>query len=172
MNGCGKKGTRLYNVLFPLWVIMLAPKVWLILLPVNFVVDTVVFLIAAAVLKAEHLGKLYICRIWPVWIFGFLADAVAGLVTLGLCSLSPVLPDQVSIWYSEKISSPLMNSLYTSAPAVLTACIVIALTGALIYVLNRWISFRGTALSDRQKHWIALALAVLTAPYTLLISLR
>ena len=53
-----KKGARLYNVLFPLWLLMLAPQVWLILLPANFVVDTAVLLIAAAILKAEHLGKL------------------------------------------------------------------------------------------------------------------
>lgn len=166
-----KKGARLYNVLFPLWLLMLAPQVWLILLPANFVIDTAVLLIAAAILKAEHLGKLYIRSIWPVWIFGFLADIVASLMALGVCRLASVLPEQAREWYSTQISGPLMNEVYTSVPAVVTALVIIALAGVLIYVLNRWVSFRGTALSDRQKHRIALALAVLTAPYTLLINI-
>ena len=45
----------------------------------------------------------------------------------------------------------------------------IAVAGMLIYLLNRRFSFRRTALTAEQIHRLSLALAVFTAPYTMLI---
>ena len=34
-----KKEVRLYNVLFPIWLLWIFPQVWLVLLPGNLLID-------------------------------------------------------------------------------------------------------------------------------------
>ena len=48
-----KKSTKLYNILFPIWMLVMVPSIWLIALPVNFVVDSVVLLIMFSVLAKK-----------------------------------------------------------------------------------------------------------------------
>jgi len=42
-----KKDIKLYNILFPLWMLLLFPQAWLIVLPGNFIIDSLVFLISS-----------------------------------------------------------------------------------------------------------------------------
>ena len=46
-----KKQTKLYNVLFPVWMLMLFPQMWLMVLPGNFLIDSLVLVIAMYILK-------------------------------------------------------------------------------------------------------------------------
>ena len=50
MNG-NKNGIKLYNVLFPFWILLLFPQVWLIVVPGNFIIDSLVFLVSMLILK-------------------------------------------------------------------------------------------------------------------------
>ena len=44
-----KNNLRLYNILFPIWLFWLWPTViWLVILPANFVIDTLVLEIGRA----------------------------------------------------------------------------------------------------------------------------
>ena len=45
------KSVTLYNVLFPIWMILLFPQMWLIVLPGNFLIDSLVLLASMAFLK-------------------------------------------------------------------------------------------------------------------------
>ena len=38
---------KLYNILFPIWLLILMPTAWIAVLPVNFIVDSLVLVIAA-----------------------------------------------------------------------------------------------------------------------------
>ena len=50
-----KKEIRLYNLLFPIWMFFIWPSIlWLILLPANFVIDSVVLLLAMYALRLEN----------------------------------------------------------------------------------------------------------------------
>ncbi len=40
------KDIKLYNVIFPFWMILLFPSVWFIVLPGNFIIDSLVLLIS------------------------------------------------------------------------------------------------------------------------------
>ena len=54
-----KKDEKLYNVLFPLWMLMLFPQVWLIVLPGNFIIDSAVLLLTLLILKVGEKKKRY-----------------------------------------------------------------------------------------------------------------
>ena len=51
-----KNGIKLYNVLFPFWMLILFPQMWWIVLPGNFIIDSAVLLISAIVMIATVLS--------------------------------------------------------------------------------------------------------------------
>ena len=54
-----KKDVKLYNALFPFWFLLLFPQVWLIVLPGNFLIDSIVLIISMFALKMTEKKQYY-----------------------------------------------------------------------------------------------------------------
>ena len=141
-----KKDVRLYNVLFPVWILMTLPYLWWLVIPGNFIVDSLVLVIAMKWLKPENQREFYKGHILPVFFFGFLADLLAALPMWGMVMLD--------------LGGPLADSPVLTVPGVILAAV-------LIYVFDYHISFRKCENGQRKK--LALLFALATAPYTYLI---
>lgn len=139
------KGVRLYNVLFPLWMLMMFPVTWLVVLPGNFLIDSLVLLISLRVLKVDGIKRWYRQHILKVYGFGMLADVI-GAAFLFLMMLLEVYDIQHEIWLT--------------LPAA-------ALSGVLIFVFNYFVTFRRADRLLRRR--LALTFAIVTAPYTFLV---
>ena len=63
-----KRDVKLYNVMFPIWMFLFLPTiVWLIILPVNFAVDSLVVLLMLGRLgltPRKEIWKQSIIRVW------------------------------------------------------------------------------------------------------------
>ena len=140
-----KKGIRLYNVLFPLWMLMLFPQMWLIVLPGNFLVDSAVLLLAMAALKITERKTVYKQHILKVFCFGLLADVIGS----GLMFLVLIL----DLYQTG-------NEWYLAIPAVILSSIC-------IFLFNYFITFKKMEKTIRLK--LALTFAVVTAPYTFMV---
>lgn len=157
-----KREIRLYNVLFPLWALLLFPAAWLYVLPGNFVIDSLVLVIAMAALHYTGKWAVWKSAILKVWIIGFAADLAGAGLTFGLTMLGGILlPGQ--------LSDAFVEAVYFIPGAQLLVLPGIFLAGVLIYWLNRWLSFRRTELDPQQVKRLSLILAIATAPYTMLI---
>ena len=67
-----KKGkTKLYNVLFPVWMLMMFPGMWLIILPGNFIIDSLVLLITMKILNYADKKMFYKKHILMIFIFNY-----------------------------------------------------------------------------------------------------
>lgn len=153
------KTTKLYNVMFPIWFLFVFPTVWLIIIPANFIVDSLVLLITLKCLHYSNPFEILKKKIWPIWIFGFIADIIGALLVIGLyMGLVEIYPS-------------LGSDLIFFPGTCLVAIPGVALAGILIYFLNKKFSFRRTSLDKVQIHKICLMLACFTAPYTMLIPL-
>ena len=145
------RDVTLYNVLFPLWMILLFPQMWLIVLPGNFLIDSIVLLISLAVLGIPAKKQWYKHCILKIFGFGLLADVIgAGYMLLML-------------FVFEVGSSG--SELLLSLPALV-------ISGVLIFVLNYFFPFNivGTRILDKSLRLkMSLIFAVVTAPYTFLI---
>lgn len=152
-----KNETRLYNVMFPIWFFWLLPTpLWLIILPANFVIDSLILYLAMR--KCGLQGKLRIWKksIWKIWGIGFLSDIIGAMLILGLYELfSEVLRVRWNLIFFP-------GTTLLSLPGV-------AVAGVLIYFLNKRFSFKKCGLDPAQVHRLSLALAVFTAPYAMLI---
>ena len=140
-----KKGTRLYNVIFPFWMLILLPMTWLAIIPANFVIDSLVLIIAMYVLKLQNKKQLYKKSILKVFIFGFLADIIGSGLLL------------VALWLGW---SNMGDELYLTIPALI-------ISGVLLFVFDYYISFKKLEKPVRLR--LALTFAIATAPYTFLI---
>lgn len=155
-----KKPLRLYNVMFPVYMLFLlaplfAPGVWLLVLLVNFVVDSVVLLLAAWRCRCGPVLTVWRRSILRVWLLGFAADiAGALLITALLYVLEGLLGVNIFFcWYAE---------MAIALPGV-------ALAGWLIYAMDKKWAFQNVEVACERLRKLALALAVFTAPYTMLI---
>ena len=66
-----KKNNTLYNLIFPVWMLLLFPPVWLVVLPANYAVDLLVTRLTMRYLKMEDRKEKAKKVIVKVWIFGF-----------------------------------------------------------------------------------------------------
>lgn len=154
------KNNKMYNVMFPIWILFILPITWIIIIPANFLIDTIVLLIALKLLKVQKISKVYKSSILKIWIFGFIADIIGSIALL----LTQLLPESL---YSS-ITKPVALNPFTSIWAVIIVLIAIFISGFIIYVLNSRFTFNKTKLSKKRIVQISLIFAVITAPWALL----
>ena len=157
-----KQKVKLYNVIFPFWLLIFLPSVWLIVLPGNLLIDFLVLFVFWRQQQVENKKALLMRSVWIVWIFGFLADLLGSLFLF----LLQMLP--LGEGFRDILADVSYNP-FASFPAFLIVLLGILLSAVFIYLFNRFFSFRKLPLSDGMKKKTALVLAVFTAPYLFLL---
>ncbi|MDR2648139.1 MAG: hypothetical protein LBB94_00235 [Clostridiales bacterium] len=140
-----RKDIKIYNVLFPLWMLFFFPQMWLIVLPGNFIIDSIVLFIYMQLMKLQPKWDFYKKHILKIFALGLLADIV-GSAFMFILALSGI--------------DRLGDEPYLTIPALI-------ISGVLIFVFNHRITFKH--LDKRQRVRFSLAFAVFTAPYTFLV---
>lgn len=159
-----KKEVRLYNIILPIWLLWLFPRVWLVVLPGNLLVDCLVLTVTLAVLKHRSKGAVVRQLWWKLWLLGFLADfAGAAVLMSGLAAM--VLAENCGLEWLREGLEPLWHNAFQSPLAFLWTLAAVALAGVCIYFLDRRAMKGCVLLSGREKHTVALAMAVVTAPW-------
>ncbi len=143
------KEIRFYNILFPIWFLLFIPLAWVVVLPANFIIDSLVILITMKLIGVEFKKKMYKKSIFKVWCLGFLSDAIGAAFLF------------LTMWVFE-LAVPGEDYLYLA--------IAVLISAIFIFIFNYKISFKGYDRNVRFK--MALSLAILTAPYTFLIPLN
>jgi hypothetical protein len=153
---------RLYNIIFPIWLLAVFPPLILIILPVNFIIDSLILLIGLKILKIYDIKAIYKKVILKIWIIGFVADIIGTLILL----MSQFLGTNPFIY--ENFTTPLSTNPFNNPYALIFCIFAIIVSMVLIYFLNKKISFINTGISDRHKTILSLILAITTAPYLFL----
>ncbi|MEQ2443694.1 hypothetical protein WMO64_09435 [Pseudoflavonifractor sp. CLA-AP-H29] len=166
-----KREHRLYNIILPIWLLILFPEIWLILLPGNLIVDCLVLFLTLLALKHQGKGRVMKKLWWKFWLLGFAADAVGvawmflGLLPAWIAGSGQVgeLPAIVAAW--EDSVGHITHSAFAHPAAFAWTLIGVALAGACIYFFDKKAMGRCELLTPREKHIIALTMAVITAPW-------
>lgn len=154
------KQTRLYNVIFPIWMLFLFPQVWLIALPGNLLIDCGVVLLTLMALK--HTNKRAVLKQvwWKIWLLGFGADFAGIAALMPAMFLVSSAPKDV-----RPLIEPVMYNCWKSPVAFLWTAGAVALAGVCIYFFDKRALRSCEHLSPRERHLTALSLAVITAPW-------
>ena len=147
-----KKPLRLYNLMFPVWMLVWFPSwLWLGLIPANYLLDR---LVLRHTLAGREDRELF-CRkhAWKICLAGFAGDFVGAALLFAVYAVSHN-PLNYALAY-QPFSHP-------GALAVTLASVVLA-AGA-IFLLDRAI-LKKAGLEAVQAGKSAMVLAVITAPY-------
>lgn len=160
-----KNQIKVYNIIFPVWVLWLVPITWIVVLPANFVIDLTVIVLTMKWLKVSGIKQKAKVVILKTWLFGFLADFI-GTICMGLPGLVEYdIQTEFGRWWYDNVGYAISYDPFKSWASVLwiTACVII--TSVFIYLFNYKICFKKLAIEISQKKKLALSMAVFTAPY-------
>lgn len=158
---------RLYNIIFPVWLLLIIPLTWIVVLPANFIIDLLVVFLTLKFIKAENIKFAIKKSIFKVWVFGFISDII-GVLPLFVIQFIPFdIETGFGKWWYEYILNPINMNPFSSLPAFVIVLLCVLLAGYFIYLFNRKVCLKKTELDDGQKHRLALSLAIFTAPYVL-----
>ncbi len=155
-----KKDITLYNMIFPIWMIILFPPFWIIAIPLNFIIDSIVFILSLRHLKMREKKKIYGKSILKIFFIGFLSDILGSIIIFMIANMDKY----------EDLLQPLAYEPATTPLTFFIMATAIIFVGTLIYFLNKTFSFRKVNITSREKHKLSLYLAIFTAPYTYMLS--
>ena len=141
-----KKNVKLYNVLFPFWMLLMFPVTWWIVLPGNFIIDSVVLLVSLKLLKVMDKKQWYKQHILKIYLFGMLSDVIGAAYMFLMMTGFEI--------------GQMGDELYLTVPALV-------LSAFLIFIFNYFVTFRKVEGGLGFK--LALIFAAVTAPYTFLV---
>lgn len=150
---------RLYNVLFPIWILIFFPQVLAIVIPGNLIVDAAVLLLALAAMHHRAKGAVLRRCWWKVWLLGFAADLIgAAWMVLGWF---------VTSWVPSLDSSlgKILYNPFGHPAAFLWTAAGVAIAGWFIFLLDRRVFRSVPELTSRQSTRLALTFAIVTAPW-------
>lgn len=160
-----KHDIRLYNLIFPVWLIWLIPTVLIIVLPANFLLDfLVVFLTMKHLNILARREKLRSC-IWKIWLFGFVSDLIGTAFLLLATEISPGTDTAFGKWWYTHLTEAVSTNPFSNLFSILWVAAGVIIAGCCIYFFNLKVSFRKMDASEIQKKKLAASLAVFTAPY-------
>lgn len=157
-----RKGSALYNILLPLWLLVWFPSLlWLLLIPANYLVDGIVLRWSLRGMD----GRDDFCHrhTWKVCLAGFASDFAGSLVLLAAYLVigmgdSGLAHDIVYGLGFNPFSHPAALIITLAAMVVSSLC---------IYGLDLRI-LKTAGLGPEQAHSSAARLALITAPYLFL----
>ena len=136
---------KLYNVFFPIWLIFLIPTIWLIAIPLNFIIDSIILFISMKVFKIEDKKNFYLKHIFFIFLFGFLSDMLGALMLLTITVISSNISG-LELWL---------------------ALIGVVVAYFFIFFFNYSFTFR--KIEEEQRRKLSLIFALFTAPIAFLI---
>ncbi len=163
------RGTKLYNLILPLWLLWIFPQTWLVVLPANFIVDLLVSALALRFAGARGIAGVLKFSILRTWLCGFAADAAGTALMAAPLFAEALLPEAARPRWSDMLSYPLTMNPFESPAALLWTLGCVALSAFVIYGLNYNFCFRRAELTDAQRRRVSLALALFTAPWLFLL---
>ncbi len=160
-----KREVKLNNVIFPIWMMWIFPPLALLALVGNFVIDSVVILVAFAVFKVMKstglsIGQLYKKSILKVWVFGFLADIVGAIMLFVI---------MLACENNNELVSAICYNPFNNILGFLIVVAAVLLAVVLIWIFNYYIVFNKLIQDSKIRMKIALTIAIVTMPWTYLI---
>ena len=155
---------KLYNILLPLWLLLFWPSwLWLVLIPANYLIDRFVLWWGLGDLPEKGI----FCRkhTWKICLAGFFSDLVGACILFAVFMLTSFIGEGSSMaGLLEDLGYGVGFNPFAGIPGFLAVALAVAVSGALIFLLDRRI-LRKAGLDETRARTAALRLAIFTAPY-------
>lgn len=162
------KQIRIYDMIFPIWLILFFPPIIFISLSVNYIIDSIVVIgcfFAYGISSKQKVSPMTFYRnsIVKVWLLGFSADIIGAaiLFIIGILGNSFGVPNDVS--------TGICFDPFSHAATVIIVTLAMLVSGLFIFLLNYNITFKKQIEENKLRFRIALTIAIITIPWTFLL---
>jgi len=155
---------KLYNIIFPIWLLWIFPTTWLFIMPANLLFDALIIVLTLKVLKISNIKTILKTVIWRTWICGFLADFVGCLIlfSVNIIKFSPENP--LHWWWNDNMMAINYNA-FTNVYVFILMTFAVFISAYLIYWFNSRFCLREALISPQERQKLSISLAIFTAPY-------
>jgi RsiW-degrading membrane proteinase PrsW (M82 family) len=147
-----RKKYVLYDLIFPFWLMMFMPVFVFVTLLGNYLIDSIVLILALRYYHELRKGKELWFFITKAWFFGLLADLCAVLVLL----------------FFTFQGDDHMYTIWDSPRTILEYLLAILIAGTLIVFFN-YRNCRNACIPKETSWRIAFVMGILTAPWSFLL---
>lgn len=166
----GKNDVTLYNVIFPLsMLVLLIPLTWIVILPANLAIDAFVMFASMKFMKFTDIKGVMKASLIKTWIMGFVADLIAAFLLFGLMLITDMaIGGGARDSFYGKLQDMVAMANYNpfgNIGSFLIVTAIVAICGYLIYLFNTGYALKKAPLEEAQRKKLALSLAIFTAPY-------
>ena len=151
---------RLYNIILPIWMLVIFPGTWIPVLAANFAIDSGLLLLFLKLRKHDNIKEKWKKSIVKVWLFGMIADIVGGGIIFAAGMISSELLDDRS-----GFSQAIFGNIWRNAGAAALCVFCMLLSSLLIYIFDSKISFKKAIDDERERKILALLFAIVTMPW-------
>ncbi len=141
----------------PVWFMIASPSMWLILLPLDFLVVTCVLWLCVKFFSVGSYREMFRASILKIWAINFASQILASF-TLFLSQ------GYFGEWWYEYITTPVALNPLDNIYSVTFTALALLLAGAFTYTANRKFTFKKLQLDPDTRRKLALGLALLTLP--------
>ncbi|GAA0738493.1 hypothetical protein [Clostridium oceanicum] len=158
-----KKTIKLYNLIFPIWILLFFPPFIFVTLIGNYMVDSLVivgcFFAYKLGNKKFNLKTFYKKSILKVWLYGFLSDFIGAFILFLLNCFN----------LSNKLLSAISYDPFSNYLAVIIIIVCIFISAVFIFLFNYKFVFKNHIKEEIIRFKISLTIAIITAPWTFLL---
>ena len=150
-----KNSIKLYNLIFPIWLLWLIPITWIVVLPANFLIDLLVVVLTMKCIKVQDIKMNAKAVIFRVWIFGFIADFI-GTASMFMANIIDFnYETQLGKWWYNNISNAVSYNPFESIYSVLWVTVCVIITAFFIYLFNYKFCLKESNLDSEKKKKVA-----------------
>lgn len=155
---------KLYNVLFPIWLLWIFPTTWLLIMPANLLFDALIIALTLKVLKISNIKGILKTVIWRTWICGFLADFVGCLILFSV-NIIKIPPEYQFHWWWNNTMMAVNYNAFANIYVFVLMTFAVFISAYLIYWFNSRFCLREAPISPQERQKLSISLAIFTAPY-------
>lgn len=158
------KKDKLYNLIFPIYIVWLLPPIFLVIAVLDLIIDSLVVLITSKLLKLNKIFDIYKKTIFKIWSLGFVADFIGAVFLFIMSFIFNSIETKTNLEIRYNIDYDPFGNIY----AFITTIIAVGISGALIFLFNNYIVFKKINISKKEKFVLSLSMAIFTMPYIFL----
>lgn len=160
MNKKSEKNVKLYNMILPIWMLLLSPGMWWLTIVGNLIIDSVLLLVSMKILKIKDIKFNFKKSFLKIYLMGFAADFISCVPML-----IPMFFSESNSIFINKLIEGLLNNPFSNVYSFIWVTICVLITGIVIYLFDYKVALNKSGLDDIQKKKISLIMAIFTAPY-------
>lgn len=135
-NDMKRKQVVLYNMILPIWLLVLFPLCWLVVIPLNFAIDSLVLWFGMRKHQLTAHKEMYKKCILKIVGYGFLSDFIGGLFMLSPLFLEGFFPEKIGMWVTQNLGNAVMYNPLKNPFSLLWTLTAMAIASFCIYYFN------------------------------------